>query len=111
MASVVSPRFGLLWVVTIPFTLTIVGLYFLWEKGRLRLYVREDADLERNLERIEGEIISAIRIRTLSKVNTWISRNKRKAGLAADEENDYGASKGSAVPVFSNVLAVFLRSG
>lgn len=42
--------------------------------------------------------MSAMRTRTLSKVNTWILRNEGKAGLAADEENDCEVSKGSMSP-------------
>ncbi|KAH7161020.1 hypothetical protein EDB81DRAFT_783733 [Dactylonectria macrodidyma] len=111
MASVVSPRFWLFWVVTIPFTLAIVGLFLLWEKRRMRLYQREDENLERALERMERDIMAAMRKRTMSKVSTWVSRNNRKAELAADEENDYGAFREPTVAVSSNALTVPPRSG
>ncbi|KAH7304409.1 hypothetical protein B0I35DRAFT_471921 [Stachybotrys elegans] len=71
MASVVSSRFWLYWAVTIPFTLVIVALYYLLEKRRLRSYAIEDADLQRDLDRMELDIISAMRNRTLSKTTTW----------------------------------------
>jgi hypothetical protein len=78
--------------VAIPFTLLIVALYFLWDRKRSSRYSREDEDLEMDIERLEREIVAKMRQKTMKKVSMWGARNERKAALAADNENDYGAS-------------------
>ncbi|KAF3073740.1 hypothetical protein CFAM422_004489 [Trichoderma lentiforme] len=107
-AAVVSPKFWVYWVFTIPFTLVVVGLYLLWERRRLREYMREDAELERDMETMERNILNSLRKRTQAKTVTWAARNERKAGLAADEENDYGGFKAPAATTAtsSNTLAI-----
>ncbi|KAL7957855.1 hypothetical protein V8C34DRAFT_284570 [Trichoderma compactum] len=98
-AAVVSPKFWLYWVLTIPLTLVVVGLYLLWERRRLRTYKLEDAQLEQDIEAMGQHILNTIRKRTISKKNTWDARNENKAELAADKENDYGRFKEDTVTV------------
>ncbi|KXX76320.1 hypothetical protein MMYC01_205332 [Madurella mycetomatis] len=92
-SSVISPRFWLYWAVGIPFTLLVVGLYFMWEQRRARQYAMEDRDTEMALENLEAVIISQMRKRTLGKLTTWGERYERRERLAADDENDFGAAK------------------
>ncbi|KAL7931769.1 hypothetical protein V8C35DRAFT_309481 [Trichoderma chlorosporum] len=102
MASVVSSKFWLYWAVTIPFTLVVVGLFFLWKKRRLRSYEIDDRQLEENIEQMEKLIMIRFTAKSHTWNNTWTERIERKAGLAADEENDYGAFKEPAVTVESS---------
>ncbi|KAL5092937.1 hypothetical protein Trisim1_000666 [Trichoderma cf. simile WF8] len=92
-AAVVSHKFWVYWAFTIPFTLVVVGLYLLRERRRQRSYMLEDAQLEQDIEAMERNILNSLRKRTQAKTVTWAARNERKAGLAADEENDYGGFK------------------
>ncbi|QYS97778.1 hypothetical protein H0G86_004991 [Trichoderma simmonsii] len=107
-AAVVSPKFWLYLVFTIPFTLIVVGLFLLWERRRQRSYILEDERVEQDIEAMEKSILSSLRQRIMAKTHIWNSRNERKAGLAADEENDYGGFKESSVTIAisSNTLAV-----
>ena len=81
------------WVVTIPVTLLIVGIWYVWERRREAVYDREDRDIETATEDMEKNIMAEMRKRTVSKVSTWDTRRERKEKLANDEDNDYGAFK------------------
>ncbi|KAK4161347.1 hypothetical protein QBC43DRAFT_323868 [Cladorrhinum sp. PSN259] len=108
-ASTVSPRFWLYYAVGIPFTLAVVALYFVWERRRARRYAAEDADIEDDLGKMEVRIMQALRRRTMNKARTYGERLERRQQLAANEENDFGASMEVAeqVPAITSSAATF----
>lgn len=67
----VSEQFWIYWAVTIPVTMIIVGVWYVWEKKREARYNKEDTDLEKGSEDMEKVIMATMRKRTLSKVSTW----------------------------------------
>jgi hypothetical protein len=67
----VSEQFWIYWAVTIPVTVIIVAIWYVWEKKREARYNKEDTDLERGSEDMEKVIMATMRKRTLSKVSTW----------------------------------------
>jgi hypothetical protein len=67
----VSESFWIYWAVTIPITMIIVGVWYVWEKKREARYNKEDMDLERGSENMEKVIMATMRKRTMSKVSTW----------------------------------------
>ncbi|KAH7127924.1 hypothetical protein B0J13DRAFT_564738 [Dactylonectria estremocensis] len=93
MASVVSPRFWLYWVVGVPFTVLTVALYFAWERRRTKAYAKEDMEFEAGVEDMEKSIMAQLRKRMHSKPSTWTARKNWKSQVAADEEIDYEGSK------------------
>ncbi|RFU31736.1 hypothetical protein B7463_g4618, partial [Scytalidium lignicola] len=78
MNSDVSPRFWIYWAVTIPATLIIVSIWYIWERRRESRYDREDVDLEKGSEDLERMIMEAMRKRTMSKASTWITKTNEK---------------------------------
>lgn len=74
----VSNQFWIYWVVTIPVTVVIVGVWYIWEKKRERRYDREDLDLEKGSEDMEKNIMAMMRKRTMSKASTWDTMAKKK---------------------------------
>ncbi|KAL2068988.1 hypothetical protein VTL71DRAFT_15326 [Oculimacula yallundae] len=64
-SSVISPRFWIYCVVTVPVTIVIVGLWYLWEQQRMKRYEMEDRNIERRAEHLERVIMAQIRKRTL----------------------------------------------
>jgi hypothetical protein len=71
----VSPKFWIYWVVTIPVTMVIVAIWFVWERRRERIYQEEDKLLESGVETMEMEIQSSMRKKTMSKVGTWDTKH------------------------------------
>jgi hypothetical protein len=67
----VSSRFWMYWAVTVPVTIVIVGIWYVWEKRRDARYDKEDEDLERGSEDMEKNIMATMRKRTMSKASTW----------------------------------------
>ena len=67
----VSEQFWIYWAVTIPVTVIIVGVWYVWEKRTEARYNKEDADLEKGSEGMEKVIMATMRKRTMSKVSTW----------------------------------------
>ena len=72
---VVSSQFWIYWAVTIPMTIIIVLIWYIWEKRREKRYQEEDTELEKGVETMELQIQSAMRKRTMSKVTTWDTKN------------------------------------
>lgn len=68
---VVSNQFWIYWVVTIPLTIVIVLIWYIWERRREKRYAEEDTALEKGVESMEMQIQSEMRKRTMSKVGTW----------------------------------------
>lgn len=63
-----------LWIyfaITIPITGLIVAAWVWTERRREAQHRRDDADLERNIEQMEKEIMFHLRKRTMSKAHTW----------------------------------------
>jgi len=67
----VSGQFWIYWAVTVPVTIVIVGIWYVWEKRRDAKYDKEDEDLERGSEDMEKNIMAMMRKRTMSKASTW----------------------------------------
>lgn len=74
----VSSQFWIYWAVTIPITVIITGIWYIWEKRREAKYDKEDEDLEKGSDEMEKDIMAAMRRRTMSKVSTWDSGKKAK---------------------------------
>ncbi|KAG9246385.1 hypothetical protein BJ878DRAFT_497217 [Calycina marina] len=66
-----SPKFWIYWAVTIPLTVCIVGMWWIWERNRERKYGKEDTDLEAGSEDMERSIMATMRRKTMSKASTW----------------------------------------
>ncbi|RDA90379.1 hypothetical protein CP533_5643 [Ophiocordyceps camponoti-saundersi (nom. inval.)] len=60
-------------IVTIPLTAAIVGSWWWWDKRREEQFARDDADLEKNIDKMERDIMFHLRKRTMSKAHTWNS--------------------------------------
>jgi hypothetical protein len=70
---VVSEQFWIYFAVTIPITAFILIAWTWVDRRREAQYVRADADLEKDIEKMEKNIMQALRKRTMSKANTWNS--------------------------------------
>ncbi|KAH6998699.1 hypothetical protein BKA56DRAFT_665262 [Ilyonectria sp. MPI-CAGE-AT-0026] len=78
-SPVVSFQLWIYFAVTVPITALIVGAWLMIDKHRMKQAKRDDADLERNIEKMEKEIMFHLRKRTMSKTNTWNSIQNSKA--------------------------------
>lgn len=58
-------------VITIPVTIFIVMIWWIWDRSRERRYAKEDIDLEDQIEGMESKIMATMRRRTMNKVRTW----------------------------------------
>ncbi|RDW71138.1 hypothetical protein BP6252_07701 [Coleophoma cylindrospora] len=67
----VSESFWIYWAVTIPVTMVIVFIWWIWERQREARYNKEDTDLEKGSEEMEQHIMATMRKRTMSKASTW----------------------------------------
>lgn len=76
--ELVSPQFWIFWAVTIPMTVIIVFVWWMWERNREAKYDREDADLERGSDEMEKVIMAMMRKRTMSKASTWDTGKKKE---------------------------------
>jgi hypothetical protein len=56
---------------TIPITAGIVAIWLWFDRRREAQYMREDADLEKNIDKMEKDIMFHLRKRTMSKAHTW----------------------------------------
>jgi hypothetical protein len=79
----VSGRFWIYWVVTIPVTIAIVAIWYVWEKKRDARYDQEDRDLEKGSEAMEKEIMAMMRKRTMSKHSTWDTTKRGETTITA----------------------------
>lgn len=77
-SPVVSVQLWIYFAVTVPITALIVGAWLMIDKHRMKQAKRDDADLERNIEIMEKEIMFHLRKRTMSKTNTWNSIQNAK---------------------------------
>lgn len=74
--TIVSSDFYIFWACTIPLTLIVMFLWYIWESRRDRRYKAEDEDLERGVDTMEADIMATMRQRTMSKVSTWNEKTK-----------------------------------
>ncbi|KAJ3942496.1 uncharacterized protein N0V96_007997 [Colletotrichum fioriniae] len=70
---VISKELWVYFAITVPLTILIVGGWIVFDRRRESQFRVEDADLERNIEHMEADIMAMMRKRTMSKANTWTS--------------------------------------
>ncbi|KAK1691217.1 hypothetical protein BDP55DRAFT_542266 [Colletotrichum godetiae] len=70
---VISKELWVYFAITVPLTIFIVGGWIVFDRRREGQFAVEDADLERNIEHMEADIMAMMRKRTMSKANTWTS--------------------------------------
>ncbi|KAG8666225.1 hypothetical protein FPOAC2_11326 [Fusarium poae] len=68
---VISVELWVYFAITIPVTAIIVFCWMFIDKRRQEQHKKDDADLEKNIDKMEKEIMFALRKRTMSKANTW----------------------------------------
>nr|CEG05585.1 unnamed protein product [Fusarium clavum] len=68
---VISVELWVYFAITVPVTALIVGCWMFIDKRRQEQHKKDDADLEKNIDKMEKEIMFALRKRTMSKANTW----------------------------------------
>ncbi|KAF5232402.1 hypothetical protein FANTH_13021 [Fusarium anthophilum] len=68
---VISVELWVYFAITVPVTALIVGAWTFIDKRRQEQHKKDDADLEKNIDKMEKEIMFALRKRTMSKANTW----------------------------------------
>ncbi|KAF4457546.1 hypothetical protein F53441_596 [Fusarium austroafricanum] len=68
---VISVELWVYFAITVPVTALIVGAWMFIDKRRQEQHKKDDADLEKNIDKMEKEIMFALRKRTMSKANTW----------------------------------------
>ncbi|KAL8371503.1 hypothetical protein RB595_001341 [Gaeumannomyces hyphopodioides] len=76
---VVAESLWIYFALTVPLTLAIVVSWLVWDRRRERHYAAEDADLEIGIEKLELQVMTAMRQRTLSKVRTFGPGNIAKS--------------------------------
>ncbi|KAI8671502.1 hypothetical protein NCS57_00625600 [Fusarium keratoplasticum] len=72
---VVSIQLWVYFAITVPVTALIVGCWMYLDRRRREQHKKDDADLEKNIDKMEKEIMFALRKRTMSKANTWNTAN------------------------------------
>lgn len=70
-APVISPLLWIYFVITVPVTVVIVMFWRWWDQRREARNAAEDDDLEAGIEKMEAQIMSNMRKRTMSKIRTW----------------------------------------
>ncbi|KAM0562190.1 hypothetical protein ACHAPJ_002635 [Fusarium lateritium] len=68
---VISVELWVYFAITVPVTALIVGCWMFIDRRRQEQHKKDDADLEKNIDKMEKEIMFALRKRTMSKANTW----------------------------------------
>ncbi|PFH60875.1 hypothetical protein XA68_10188 [Ophiocordyceps unilateralis] len=72
-SSRVASDLWIYFIVTIPLTAAIVGSWWWWDRRREAQFARDDEDLEKNIDKMERDIMFHLRKRTMSKAHTWNS--------------------------------------
>jgi cytochrome c-type biogenesis protein CcmH/NrfF len=72
---VVSIQLWVYFAIAVPVTALIVGCWMYLDRRRREQHKKDDADLEKNIDKMEKEIMFALRKRTMSKANTWNTAN------------------------------------
>ncbi|KAJ6788656.1 hypothetical protein PWT90_04965 [Aphanocladium album] len=68
---VISDKIWVFFLLTIPITAAIVGIWIWYDKRKEAQYARDDEDVEKDITRMEHDIMRNIRQRTMSKAHTW----------------------------------------
>ncbi|KAH8817387.1 hypothetical protein F5884DRAFT_249042 [Xylogone sp. PMI_703] len=76
--SVVSPKFWIYWAISIPVTLVLVGLWYLWERHQQGQYRHQDLDIENGAEFMEKEVMAMMQNRV--RRNREFSGNEKIGG-------------------------------
>ena len=79
---VVSSDLWIYFIVTIPITAVILLAWMWFDRRRERKYKQDDEDLEKNIEKMEKDIMFHLRKRTMSKVHTWNTVSQSTNGSA-----------------------------
>ncbi|KAL8340289.1 hypothetical protein RB601_006402 [Gaeumannomyces tritici] len=87
---VVAESVWIYFALTVPLTLTIVVCWLVWDRRRERHYAAEDEDLEKGIDKMELQIMAAMRQRTLSKVRTFGPGNAIKSEKLRQDAKDGG---------------------
>ena len=58
---------------TVPITVLILVSWMVFDRRREATFAKADEDLEKNIDRMEKDIMFHLRKRTMSKVHTWNS--------------------------------------
>ncbi|KAE8448143.1 hypothetical protein EG329_009747 [Mollisiaceae sp. DMI_Dod_QoI] len=77
--TLVSSKFWIYWAFTLPITVVITAIWYMWEKRREAKYDREDHDLERGSEDMEKNIMAMMRKKTMSKASTWDTKSREES--------------------------------
>ncbi|KAJ6446544.1 magnesium transport protein CorA, transmembrane region [Purpureocillium lavendulum] len=70
---IVASQLWIYFAITVPVTAAIVGSWWWFDRRREAQYLLDDADLEKNIDKMEKDIMFHLRKRTMSKANTWNS--------------------------------------
>ncbi|KAI6781073.1 uncharacterized protein J7T54_003240 [Emericellopsis cladophorae] len=70
-ATPVSVDLWIYFAVTVPVTALIVVTWIWFDRKREAQHKKDDADLERNIDQMEKDIMRNLRKRTMSKAHTW----------------------------------------
>jgi hypothetical protein len=68
---VVSNKLWIYFAVTLPITAFILIAWMWHDRRRQAQHARDDADLEKNIDKMERDIMFHLRKRTMSKAHTW----------------------------------------
>ncbi|TQW10350.1 Magnesium transport protein CorA, transmembrane region [Cordyceps javanica] len=68
---VISDKLWVFFLLTIPITAAIVGVWIWYDRRKEAQYARDDEDLEKDITKMEHDIMLNLRKRTMSKNHTW----------------------------------------
>ncbi|PMB69586.1 hypothetical protein BM221_004230 [Beauveria bassiana] len=68
---VISDKLWIYFLLTIPITAAIVGIWIWYDKRKEAQYAQDDEDLEKDITKMELDIMMNLRKRTMSKNHTW----------------------------------------
>ncbi|EGX97118.1 hypothetical protein CCM_01777 [Cordyceps militaris CM01] len=68
---VISDKLWVYFLLTIPITGAIVGIWIWYDRRKEAQYARDDEDLEKDINKMEHDIMMNLRRRTMSKNHTW----------------------------------------
>lgn len=79
-SPVVSMQLWIYFAVTVPITALILAAWTMYDRRREARHAKDDADLEKNIDTMEKDIMFNLRKRTMSKAHTWntISQDSRR---------------------------------
>lgn len=70
---VISDKLWVYFLLTIPITAAIVGIWIWYDKHKEAQYARDDEDLEKDIIKMEHDVMLNIRKKTISTRHTWNS--------------------------------------